>query len=68
MRETVLEITAVLMLIAMAASGLCWVASTRCHTEWERSGMQSEWALFAGCRIQTADGKWIPAANYREMP
>lgn len=68
MRETVLYIAELLVLIALVVSGLLWVASTRCQAEWARSGMQSEWVLFAGCRIQTADGKWIPAANYREMP
>lgn len=68
MREPVLELTALLMLIALVVSGLIWVSSAQCRAKWERSGMQSEWVLFAGCRIQTADGKWIPAANYREMP
>ena len=68
MRETVLYITALVMLVAMVVAGLVWVSSAQCQAKWERSGMQSEWVLFAGCRVQTADGRWIPAVNYREIP
>lgn len=68
MRAFLSEFAVLLAVIFALLCALAWVSSTACSAKWINSGMRSEWTPFAGCRIQTPDGKWIPAESYREMP
>lgn len=61
------EILIYVLVLAVIVAALNWVEITKCHAKWGRSGMRAEWTLFAGCLVQTQDGTWIPATNYREM-
>jgi hypothetical protein len=45
-----------------------WGNSVACASQWRDSGMESRFALFAGCQIQLPNGTWIPAQAYREIP
>lgn len=43
------------------------VAKAECEARWKDSGLSPSYTLLSGCRIQLANGNWIPAANYREQ-
>lgn len=68
MSEFILEIFLILILAVGGLAGMLWLDAVKCRAQWGQSGMQVEWQLFAGCLVQTADGRWIPAASYRELP
>lgn len=55
------------VVIALLVLGIYWGKKYQCERLWEGSGMKSEYRAFQGCRIQLKDGRWIPAANYREL-
>lgn len=38
-----------------------------CHSKWRDSGLDSQYGFFAGCRVQTPDGRWLPAERVREI-
>jgi hypothetical protein len=44
------------------------VASYKCQAKWELSGFTSSYGPWQGCLIRMANGVWIPAENYRDIP
>lgn len=67
-RGDVVVLAVVTSLLTVLVSLLMWSSSVSCHSQWARSGFQTEWGPVKGCLI-SKDGKtWIPAKNYREIP
>ncbi|WP_374607173.1 hypothetical protein [Thermomonas sp.] len=64
-RLIALAVYTVIFLILVAISVI--TSSAGCWARWEDSGMRSKWGPIAGCRVQRADGKWIPSENLRDM-
>lgn len=71
MRPIVIDNVAFVSVLVFVVLGmltiLWWANSFRCHAKWDQSGMNVEYALFSGCRVQQSDGRWIPAENYRSL-
>lgn len=44
-----------------------FIEAKACSSKWEGSGMESKYALFAGCRVRMPDGRWLPAENLRDI-
>jgi len=42
--------------------------SYSCEVKWADSGHDSRFSILGGCQIKLADGTWIPASAYREIP
>lgn len=55
-----------LVVVAALMVPIYWLETRSCASKWEESGMKSDYAFFAGCRIEK-NGKWIPADAYREL-
>lgn len=51
---------AIVVLMCVAAA---WAATDRhvCLTEAARNGTTAQWSLTDGCRVQHANGSWMPA-------
>lgn len=58
-------ITAAIMLVLVFA-GANKIESMSCHAKWE-GAFPVTYSFMGGCKVQTPDGKWIPAENYREV-
>lgn len=43
-----------------------WLSVLACESRWERSGMESEFNMLAGCMVKK-DGRWLPAGALREV-
>jgi hypothetical protein len=57
------------VLIFLASVGLFVLfAAMHCQAQWRGSGFECRFDVIGGCQIRTKDGKWIPAASYRELP
>lgn len=59
------------LLFFVLISALCvllayWLDVLACESRWERSGMESEFHLLAGCMVKK-DGRWLPAGALREV-
>lgn len=54
---------AMIAVLLMAAWGL---SVYRCGARWDRSGMASEFRVFAGCLVKTDHG-WVPEDRFREI-
>lgn len=61
----------ILLGIVGLIAGLICLALTlsriECRSQWENSGLASDWGPIKGCLIRTADGHWIPAGRCREF-
>lgn len=54
-------------IVAFMFGVLIWYQSIACHSQWSDSKFAVKFGVMSGCRIQLADGSWIPASNYREL-
>lgn len=63
------ELTAAVAILA-AIAALGWGAyafdAAACSAKWAGT-YPSDYSFLAGCRIEVAPGKWLPADNYREV-
>jgi hypothetical protein len=55
------------LLIGLMVAISLWMASIKCHAQWEGSGMKTEWRLIGGCKVQRKDGTWVPASAVRDL-
>lgn len=46
---------------------LYFIGLAGCHARWADSGMRVRYSFMAGCRVQQADGRWIPEDRVREL-
>ena len=56
-----------LMIVPICApivGAMIYLKSLKCHSEWADSGIESDWSMVAGCRVNF-EGKWIPADRFR---
>lgn len=60
------ELTISIIALAVILLLGLWHASYQCRTQWEGSGLKSEYRIFAGCMVQKRDGKWLPAKALRD--
>lgn len=67
LQEFLIAAAIAVVFLALIIGGSYWAGSVKCSRQWEGSGFPSEYRAFQGCRIQLKDGRWIPAANYREL-
>ena len=56
-----------LFLVCLMGAGSLWLSSAKCHSQWEGSGMKTEWQLIGGCKVQRKDGTWVPASAVRDL-
>jgi hypothetical protein len=61
------SIIAIIIGVVLMFAGVNKLAEVECKSKWEDSGFATKYNFIGGCRIQTPDGKWIPAENYREV-
>lgn len=54
-----------LLAISLVLLFAAWYDSSKCHSQFERSGMEVEWRLIGGCLVKLPDGTWIPGDQYR---
>lgn len=66
-----LQLVGFILGIAATAAGLIWLGAllgeSKCERQWEGSRMEAKYRVLQGCLIKLPDGRWIPAANYREL-
>lgn len=43
------------------------IDSKSCSSQWEHSGIKSDYGFFKGCVVQDKKGNWIPADNYSDF-
>lgn len=67
-RDTIMQIIVGTAIVAVLLVFAAEAENIRCKATWMGSGMLVEWRVFAGCLVQTAEGRWIPASHYRELP
>lgn len=48
-------------------AAFAFLASWKCTSQWERSGLRSEWGPIHGCLVLLPDARWIPADRLREV-
>ena len=65
--KDLISIVVSLLLIAVVIAGFNKLSEINCMSMWSDSGFGVQYGFLPGCRIQTLDGKWIPADNYREV-
>lgn len=53
---------ALVMIVIVSAS-----ESYACTAKFQGSKLESKWGLMTGCRVNTPEQGWIPAANYRVL-
>ena len=44
-----------------------WSKAVACESKWADSGHESQYAIFAGCRVQLEDGTWVPQERLLNM-
>ena len=66
MSDKSLEITVLIVFIAVVLLGAWGINAYGCQARWSLSGMDSEFTLFAGCLVKTKHG-WIPDDRVREV-
>lgn len=58
----------VTLVMAVIVGLISWAAAAiSCSSKWEDSGLMSKYSIFAGCRVQMPDGRWLPAERVREI-
>ena len=56
------------LVMAIIIGLIAWAAAAiSCSSKWEDSGLKSKYSIFSGCRVQTPDGRWLPAESVREI-
>jgi len=59
---------AVIAFTAAVLAVLCiWLSAASCHAKFEGSGLQSDWGIISGCRVNAPGQGWIPSENYRVL-
>lgn len=43
------------------------VEGISCRSRWDGSGMQTQYTLMGGCRVQMSDGRWLPEDRVRDI-
>ena len=61
------EIVIVVCLILIMMVGAFWINDLDCDVQWKDSGMNSDYTLISGCRVQRTDGTWVPASAIRDL-
>jgi hypothetical protein len=61
------EVVCALLLTALVFFGVVALNAWQCEERWIGSGYTSKYTFATGCRIQRADGTWVPEKNLRDI-
>lgn len=64
--DDVIPVVVMSSIIALLLAAGWGIAVYRCEARWDRSGMDSEFKLFAGCLVNTESG-WVPDDRMRDI-
>lgn len=67
MKEGVIGFVAVVGAFSLMLLGVIWLADMGCEARWKDSGMNSDYTLISGCRVQRTDGTWVPDSAIRDL-
>jgi hypothetical protein len=67
MKEVVIGFVAVVAVSSLMMLGASWLADMGCEARWRDSGINSDYTLISGCRVQRTDGTWIPDSAIRNL-
>ncbi len=67
MKEVLIVSVTIVVVFSLFMLGVIWLADAGCEARWKDSGMKSDFTLFGGCRVQRADGTWVPASAIRDL-
>lgn len=67
MREVLIGFVAGVGAFSLMLLGATWLADMGCEARWRDSGMNSDYTLISGCRVQRTDGTWVPASTIRDL-
>jgi len=67
MKDVVIGFVAVVAVFSLMMLGATWLADMGCEARWKDSGMNSDYTLISGCRVQRTDGTWVPASAIRDL-
>ena len=67
MKEFLIGFVVIVGVFCLMMLGVIWVADAGCEARWKNSGMKSDFTLFGECRVQRADGTWVPASAIRDL-
>ena len=67
MKEGVIGFVAVVAVSSLMMLGASWLADMGCEARWRDSGINSDYTLISGCRVQRTDGTWIPDSAIRNL-
>ena len=67
MKEVLIVSVTIVVVFSLFMLGVIWLADAGCEARWKDSGMKSDFTLFGGCRVQHADGTWVPASAIRDL-
>ena len=66
-RELACIIGLILAALVMLVVATLILLSASCHARFANSGLQSDWGIMSGCRVNVPGQGWIPADNYRVL-
>lgn len=52
------------VLVFFASVGVHYLDKGVCHAKTKGMGLNVEWSVFGGCRVEYESGKWIPLDSY----
>ena len=67
MKEVLIVSVTIVVVFSLFMLGVIWLADAGCEARWKNSGMKSDFTLFGECRVQRADGTWVPASAIRDL-
>ena len=67
MKEVLIGCVAIVVVFILMMTGASWLADVGCEARWKDSGMNSDYTLIGGCRVQRMDGTWVPASAIRDL-
>lgn len=60
-------VVAFVLFVAVVGVTIYFLDKASCQSRWQGSGMDTNYSLLGGCRVQLPNGQWIPADNYRDI-
>ena len=67
MKEVLIGFVVIVGVFCLTMLGVIWMADAGCEARWKDSGMNSDYTLVGGCRVQRPDGTWVPASAIRDL-